>query len=623
MRPLAGWRALERKAARAVERTANRRALFAADGLAAAKRLAAADTQFCRRLEAAAERAMADRVEVFGACIPPGRPWPWTQDWRFGEHWPNRYFLRYSFYGPRERPYDVKFPWELSRLGAVVSLLQASCLFADPKHAAKALGLVQEWRQCNPLAYSVNWVPMEASLRTVNLALALELAGTVPDAAGTLRRDLTAELTLLLLCHGEFVFRVREYTDTRGNHYTANLVALLLAGFLFQDVYAPAKAWYRLADAELRREIGRQFSPDGVNFEKSVGYHRLVTELFLLAAAVLEKAERPFSAAAKTILGNACRYALACRRPDGLSVNAGDSDDACGIGLDEPRRRDHAAAIGFGAALLKDGELAGAVPRSIATAWLLGEVAGAPAKPADGVEWFADGGVLVVRNGLDHVWIDVGEVGQNGIGGHGHNDLLSFELSLDGQALIVDAGTYLYTGDLAARTWFRGTAAHNGLEIDGQEIAPLQGPWRIAGVAQPYDVQCMPAGASASLAASHRGYERLADPVRHTRRFDVFGKDCALRIVDRLACAGTHQAVRRLHFVPGARIELGPDRAIVECMGRHYLTTWNAFSTAAVEDGWISDHFGQRAKGPVLVLRDKITAGGELALAISRSEGRQ
>ena len=41
--------------------------------------------------------------------------------------------------------------------------------------------------------------------------------------------------------------------------------------------------------------------------------------------------------------------------------------------------------------------------------------------------------------------VDAGEVGMRGIGGHGHNDVLSFDLWAAGAPLLVDSGTYTYS----------------------------------------------------------------------------------------------------------------------------------------------------------------------------------
>jgi len=63
--------------------------------------------------------------------------------------------------------------------------------------------------------------------------------------------------------------------------------------------------------------------------------------------------------------------------------------------------------------------------------------------------------------------MDVGEFGKKGSGGHGHNDLMSFEVSLSGVPLVVDPGCPVYSGDPQTRNLFRSTAYHNGLKVDG------------------------------------------------------------------------------------------------------------------------------------------------------------
>jgi hypothetical protein len=53
-----------------------------------------------------------------------------------------------------------------------------------------------------------------------------------------------------------------------------------------------------------------------------------------------------------------------------------------------------------------------------------------------------------------------GAVGQNGNGGHAHNDQLAIELAIGGRALVSDPGTYLYTPLPERRNQFRSTKAH-------------------------------------------------------------------------------------------------------------------------------------------------------------------
>lgn len=57
--------------------------------------------------------------------------------------------------------------------------------------------------------------------------------------------------------------------------------------------------------------------------------------------------------------------------------------------------------------------------------------------------------------------ISAGGVGENGRGGHSHNDKLSFDLQIAGVNYFEDPGTYVYTESTTFRNKFRGTMAHN------------------------------------------------------------------------------------------------------------------------------------------------------------------
>ena len=75
---------------------------------------------------------------------------------------------------------------------------------------------------------------------------------------------------------------------------TADCAALVLAGAFFGGT--EADRWLRSAHADLEREIAVQILEDGVDFEASAAYHRLVSELFLLAAIHAAHRGLPISA---------------------------------------------------------------------------------------------------------------------------------------------------------------------------------------------------------------------------------------------------------------------------------------------------------------------------------------
>jgi hypothetical protein len=70
-----------------------------------------------------------------------------------------------------------------------------------------------------------------------------------------------------------------------------------------------------------------------------------------------------------------------------------------------------------------------------------------------------------------HLFLSIrcGNTGQNGNGGHAHNDQLSIELILDGQTIIQYYGTYLYTPLPERRNQYRATKAHFTPQVLNQE----------------------------------------------------------------------------------------------------------------------------------------------------------
>jgi hypothetical protein len=93
--------------------------------------------------------------------------------------------------------------------------------------------------------------------------------------------------------------------------------------------------------------------------------------------------------------------------------------------------------------------------------------------------FFPDAGIQVMASPSAELIFDAGPFGP-WAGGHSHSDTLSIVARLHGEDVLVDAGTYTYVSDTAARNWFRGSAAHNTVRVDGRDQAEPAGPfgWR-------------------------------------------------------------------------------------------------------------------------------------------------
>ena len=73
---------------------------------------------------------------------------------------------------------------------------------------------------------------------------------------------------------------------------------------------------------------------------------------------------------------------------------------------------------------------------------------------------FPDFGIFVLRSRRLYLAVRCGPAGQEGSGGHSHNDQLGLEVEVDGQPWYRDPGSYLYTPVPALRNAYRSAQAH-------------------------------------------------------------------------------------------------------------------------------------------------------------------
>jgi hypothetical protein len=212
---------------------------------------------------------------------------------------------------------------------------------------------------------------------------------------------------------------------------------------------------------------------------------------------------------------------------------------------------------------------------------------------------FVDGGFYVLRTADTSMVVDAGDVGMRGIGGHGHNDVLSFEFWAAGTALLVDSGTYAYSADAQARQVMRSTAAHNAVRVDGEETSRLgTGRW-LADCQRrhPKVLRWASNDERDVLSVEHDGYARLPQPVIHRRTFTFDKQRRTWRIDDDLTGSGEH--LLEVFFHPG----VAPVQEAGAMLLRAERGDLWLFPPGDVrqEPGWISRGYGQREPATVLV----------------------
>ncbi len=202
-----------------------------------------------------------------------------------------------------------------------------------------------------------------------------------------------------------------------------------------------------------------------------------------------------------------------------------------------------------------------------------------------------------MRNAVDHVFIDCGRIGLADRGGHGHNDCLSFEATLDGMHLVSDCGSFVYTRSFEERNRFRSTAYHNTPQVDGEEMNRFDPErlWDLEYDARP-DLRRFDAGDTTdTFCGAHAGYRRLPEPVTPVRTIVLDHGSHALAVTDAFEGSGRHRVAIPLHLAPGVEVgERSAGRAVLEAQGRRFLLEWGSTDSWTLEigEGRVSPSYG-------------------------------
>ncbi len=498
-----------------------------------------------------AKAVMRREVEMLGSGpVTLTTPIDWTLDFKSNIRWSMHPSLRLPVNG-LGKPSDIKVPWELSRLQWLLPVGQAYVLDGDEAKAAFAREIIEDWIISNPVCRGPNWIcAMDVALRAISM---IWLFHACKESACWKDIGFLERLVKSLILHGKFIDTNLEYADVNGNHLTTDLAGMTVIGIALGG-RGISRRWVERSWRILLDEFPRQVPSDGVNFEASLPYHRLVAELFLLPALARRNVGLNVDTEYLSRLLQMSTFTLQATMPDGGVPIWGDADDGRALPLGTQAINDHRYLV----ETLLTMDHPESTPKFDETLWWLG-VGDKPVKtlPAPHSMAFDVAGVYILRTDEHYLFVDAGPVGMAGRGGHGHNDCLSFIACLNGTPLIIDAGAYVYTADWQARNRFRATTAHNTPEIDGEEINRFNPRhlWHLRNDAIPEIRRWNSTDDADCLIASHSGYQRLPSPVTPVRGFILDKTRGRLIIADSFEGDGAHSVRIPLTFAPGCSIE--------------------------------------------------------------------
>jgi len=521
---------------------------------------------------------------------------------------------------------DHKVTWELNRHQHLVTLAKAWLLTRDEAYVREILAQWYSWQQANPYPMGANWASsLEMAFRSMSWIWMHHLLAECPIVSEGFRDDLLSALAL----HGRQIERYLSTYFSPNTHLLGEAVALFFIGTLYPQISA-AEKWKKTGWRIVQQEALRQVRPDGVYFEQTLYYHVYALDFFLHARLLASHNGLEIPASLDVVLRKMLAVVQALAQaspPDGF----GDDD---GGRVFNPRRNraEHMTdPLVVGATLFHDEGLRASATLTEEAIWLFGQQALSRSRQdsdSPGVlkpQAFPDGGLYIAASSelAQQMVIDAGPQG-TGRCGHGHADALSVKLDFSGRPWLVDAGTFCYIGPGDERSTFRGTRAHNTLSVDRLDQAVSEGPFAWSSLPNTKVDSWIATPTFTLFEASHSGYERLPQPLRH-RRFVFHSHDAFWLVRDVAEGSGSHLLETSWHFAPdlevsprGKAFVAAPERSADPAGVTHLMllpaddSQWKSELFAE----YVSPAYGAKLNAPVLRCSARLSLPAEHAMLL-------
>ncbi len=506
---------------------------------------------------------------------------------------------------------NIRFVWEFNRHQHFVTLAKAYFLTGNKKYAREVKDQMLSWITQNPPYTGINWISsLELSLRLISWCWTYKFI----EPSGIFTQEDKACFLKSVYMQAEFIRNNLSGYSSANNHLIGEACGLVITGLTFPE-FKDARKWLDKGKKILFREIMRQTYRDGVTKEQAFGYQGFIMESFLLTATLLIKNDIEIPEDVLDRYFNMCEFIMNVMDKAGEVPNVGDSDNARAALLSEESKV-FKSILSSASIFSKRGDFK---TRGNGFGeehyWLFGmrgfnmyESTKETRLRLDSM-LFKEGGYAVFRGGSSNgsekvLMMDCGQLGYLSIAAHGHADLLSVTLSVDGVRLLIDPGTYLYHSEDSWRNYFRGTSAHNTFTVNSVNQSEITGPfmWGKRPVSKINKWE----------SSKDRDYVDASynNPQAKHRRIVSFDKKKeSWFIEDFLNAKGTNTVEQYFHLAHGSKVARLETNVIEVQNGKVflYLVIDGALSVEIKQGesspiaGWVSDAFGVKRKSLTLV----------------------
>jgi len=480
---------------------------------------------------------------------------------------------------------DREWAWFLNRHYHLQDLFEAYKLTGNPIYVRYLNDQIVDWILFNPSTDNVSlwaqWRGLEVVFRVVHWAdifYGLQQVEEFTDAARILMLSSIQDHACYL-----------RHLNSWGANWLIKEMCGLAAIALYWPEFTDAQQWLTFALNHLRQDLPHQIYPDGTHKELTSHYHTAVLSDLQYLRDLLEKAGLPIPLQLHQVLVKMWNYLAYSMRPEGYGVLNNDADrndnrDLVLQAAEQYQRLDWTFIASNG--------VQGVSPR------------GQPSK------MFSWAGQMVMRSGWEKTahwaWFDMGPMG---IYYHVHNDKLHLSVAAYGRDLLVDGGRYSY---IRSKFWhyFRGSASHNVILIDGQgqknddreSLQPVSS-WAI----EPQFDFCR--------GTFERGFTEVSGTVKH-RRAVVYLREQYWVVVDQVITHCDRRITPLWHFHPDCTVTLQGESAVSTDLGVGNLRiipcaalSWSVELVRGQEEpvqGWWSGTYNQKLPSTTAVYAARI-----------------
>ncbi len=582
------------------------------------------------------EQLLQHQFDFLGFSFELPDPIPWQCDPVSLRPYPTGFYNEIDIF-TNENAGDVKHVWEINRLQFIIETAKIYFVSGEQRYGDKIEAWIDDWVRSNPYKTGIAWTSaLEVGVRVIALVWILKFyLASERQQVKTIKQILK-----LLYLSGQYLEDNLSIYFSPYNHLIGETAGLFAVGYLF-PFFKKAKQWQKKAWTILQKQLGRQFHEDGGSVEQATFYHHFTLGFYIQVIQWRRLNNDVIPSSMLERIQKALEFAMYLTRPDGSLPHIGDIDDARSILFGHPTHWDFRAFQAIGAVWFERSDMKYMARRLPEDAfWLLSKEEREQFKvlqsqtPELNTIRFASSGYTVMRSGykpdshfaiMDHGPLADGVFhDETPSAAHGHADLLSFELAPFGRSMLIDPGFSNYRGDFNWHAYFRSTAAHNTLEVDGYSQAE-QGKilqWRYAPryrllqVHKGHRIQ--------GVCAEHYGYIRLPGEIVHRRLFVYVDQRFWLSLDWLFANEADHQNKHKvaayLHFDEDVNAKNGNRNGYLTAEKEDVqlnilaLDDQNKPLTFSIkkgganpEDGWISPTYLARKAAPLaLTVKDTL-----------------